>query len=150
MQNIINETLAVIIVSVIPISELRGSIPLGLQLGLSPNLVIPIAILFNSLVFFPIYFGLELFYKRFFNRFEIVNKCLNRILKHKDKVDKYGFFGLVILVAVPLPFTGAWTGSGLAWLLRLDWKKSFLAIFLGVVIAGFIVSFISLSLFEML
>lgn len=150
MQNIINETFAIIIVSVMPISELRGGIPLGLQLGLPASFVIPIAILFNSLVFFPIYFGLELFYHRFFHRFKIVNKCLNRILKHKDKIERYGFFGLIILVAIPLPFTGAWTGSGLAWLLRLDWKRSFIAIFLGVVIAGIIVSLISLSLFEIL
>lgn len=146
MQNMLNEIFAIIIASIMPISELRGAIPLGLQLGLDPKIVISISIIFNSLVFFPIYFGLELFYHKFFYRFEIVDKCLKRILRHENKIERYGFFGLVLLVAIPLPFTGAWTGSGLAWLLRLDWKKSFLAIFLGVFLAGIIVSAISLSL----
>ncbi|MEM7816310.1 MAG: small multi-drug export protein [Candidatus Aenigmatarchaeota archaeon] len=131
-----------------PISELRGSIPLGLQLGLDPAFVIIISIIFNALVFFPIYFGLELFYHRLFYRFEFVNKCLDRISKHKDKIDKYGFLGLVMLVAIPLPFTGAWTGSGLAWLLSLEWKKSFFAIFIGVLIAGIIVLLLSLSILK--
>ncbi|MBU5678803.1 MAG: small multi-drug export protein [Candidatus Aenigmatarchaeota archaeon] len=148
MQNILNETIAIIILSVMPISELRGSIPLGLQLGLNPIFVFLISIIFNALVFFPIYFGLELFYHRFFYRFKFVNKCLERISKHKDKIDKYGFFGLVILVAIPLPFTGAWTGSGLSWLLRLEWKKSFFAIFIGVLIAGIVVLLISLSILK--
>jgi len=148
MQNLLKESIAIIIVSIMPISELRGSIPLGLQLGLNPIFVFLISIIFNSLVFFPIYFGLELFYHRLFYRFKIVNKCLERISKHKDKIDKYGFFGLVVIVAIPLPFTGAWTGSGLSWLLRLDWKKSFIAIFFGVVLAGFIVLLISLSIFK--
>lgn len=146
MQEILNETIAVIILSVMPISELRGSIPLGLQLGLSPTFVIIISIIFNALVFFPIYFGLEFFYHRFLYKFTLVNKCLKRISKHKDKIDKYGFLGLVMLVAIPLPFTGAWTGSGLAWLLRLDWKKSFFSIFLGVALAGIFVAVFSLSL----
>ncbi|MEM5812901.1 MAG: small multi-drug export protein [Candidatus Aenigmatarchaeota archaeon] len=148
MQNLLKESIAIIIVSIMPISELRGSIPLGLQLGLNPIFVFLISIIFNSLVFFPIYFGLELFYHRLFYRFKIVNKCLERISKHKDKIDKYGFFGLVVIVAIPLPFTGAWTGSGLSWLLRLDWKKSFIAIFFGVVLAGFIVLLISLSILK--
>ena len=145
-----NEILSVIIASMLPISELRGSIPLGLKLGIDPKFVIITSIIFNALVFFPIYFGLELFYHKIFSKFEIVERCMKRILKHKEKVDKYGYFGLAILVAIPLPFTGAWTGSALAWLLRLEWKKSFLSIFLGVLLAGIIVSLISLSIFTLI
>ncbi|MEM7826598.1 MAG: small multi-drug export protein [Candidatus Aenigmatarchaeota archaeon] len=149
MTNGINETIAIIIASILPISELRGGIPLGMVLGLNPLFVIITAIIFNSLVFFPVYFGLNLFYDKFLYKIEIVQKNLKRISKSKDKIEKYGIIGLALFVAVPFPFTGAWTGSVLAWLLRLEWKKSFLAILLGVIIAGAIVSILSLGIFNL-
>ena len=64
-----NEILIVIITTMLPIAELRGGIPLGLALGLPATIVIPLAFAVNCLVFFPIYFGMTLFYERFFERF---------------------------------------------------------------------------------
>ena len=63
-----------------------------------------------------------------------------KTLKKRDKIDKYGIWGLLIFVAIPLPGTGAWTGSLLASLLNLDRKKSFGVISIGVFIAGLIIS----------
>ena len=63
-----------------------------------------------------------------------------KTLKKRDKIDKYGIWGLMIFVAIPLPGTGAWTGSLLASLLNLDRKKSFGVISIGVFIAGLIIS----------
>ncbi len=60
-------------------------------------------------------------------------------------VDKYGFWGLLLFVAVPLPFTGAYTGTILAWLLDTDWRKAFPAVGLGVIVAGLIVFLITLG-----
>jgi uncharacterized membrane protein len=60
--------------------------------------------------------------------------------KGSKYVEKYEVLGLAIFVGIPLPFTGVWTGSALAWLLDLDWKKSFLAVSLGVIIAACIVT----------
>jgi uncharacterized membrane protein len=55
-------------------------------------------------------------------------------------VEKYGIIGLAVFVGIPLPVTGVWTGTGAAWLLGLDWRKSFLAICLGVAMSATIVS----------
>lgn len=66
-----------------------------------------------------------------------------KTLKKRDKIDKYGIWGLLFFVAIPLPGTGAWTGSLLAALLGLDKKKSFGVICIGVFIAGLIISVLS-------
>ena len=63
--------------------------------------------------------------------------------KNKDMVEKYEFIGLMILVAIPLPGTGAWTGALVATVMELEFKKSILAIFLGVIIAAIIVTAIT-------
>ncbi|MBR9682164.1 MAG: small multi-drug export protein [Candidatus Aenigmarchaeota archaeon] len=137
--------LSVIIMSILPIAELRGAIPLGLGLGLDPMVVIPLAIFFNALVFFPVFFGLSAIKDTILYRSKLVQRQLDRIHLKRGTVDKYGYLGLLLLVAIPLPFTGAYTGAMLAWLLGLDWKKSFLSITGGVVVAGLIVSSISLG-----
>ena len=139
------EILSVIIMSVLPISELRGAIPLGLGLGLDPMLVIPVSVFFNIMVFFPIFFGLMVIKDTILYRSKLIQGQLSRIQMKRNKVDKYGYFGLFLLVAIPLPFTGAYTGTILAWLLGLDWKKSFVAVTAGVITAGLIVSLLSLG-----
>ena len=68
------------------------------------------------------------------------------ILKRRDQIEKYEFWGLVLFVGIPLPGTGAWTGSGIAALLHMDRKKAFLAIILGVIMATVIMSVISYGL----
>jgi uncharacterized membrane protein len=67
-----------------------------------------------------------------------------KTLKKKDKIDKYGVWGLLFFVAIPLPGTGGWTGALLASLLHLDRKKSFGVIAIGVFIAGLIITILSL------
>ena len=67
-----------------------------------------------------------------------------KTLKKRDKIDKYGIWGLLLFVAIPLPGTGGWTGALLASLLHLDKKKSFGVIAIGVFIAGLIISILSL------
>lgn len=64
--------------------------------------------------------------------------------KLEPQIDKYGYIALALFVAVPLPITGAWTGSLITWLLALNRKKSFAAIALGVLIAGIIVTLTTL------
>jgi len=136
----------VILASMSPVLELRGGIPIGIGLGLDPWLVIATAVIVNCLVFFPIFIGLELLYHRFFERFAWARSIIERIRKRgKPVIDRYGLIGLAIFVAIPLPATGAWTGTIIAWLLGLNWKKSFLAVALGVIIAGAIVSAVVLG-----
>ena len=141
-----NNLVYVALLAMAPISELRGAIPFGIASGPDFFSVWAIAVIFNIFVFFPIYFGLKLFYERFFSRFWWARKLIERVRRNGGPyIEKYGFWGLVIFVGTPLPITGAWTGTGAAWLMGLDWKKSFLAVSCGVIIASSIVSLVVLG-----
>lgn len=136
-----------IAITALPIAELRGGIPFALVSGLDPVSAYLIAVVANSLVFFPVFFGLRFFYGKVFSRWNFVQKLVERTQKNgKPYIDKYGLFGLAIFVAIPLPMTGAWTGTALAWLLGMDWKKSFLSVAAGVLAAGLIVTAVSLGI----
>ncbi len=137
----------VLLATVSPISELRGGIPLGISLGLDPWFTFFIAIIANALIFFPVFFALRLFYDKLLFRIPLFNKYLDSVRKRgKPKVEKYGFWGLTLFVAIPLPITGAYTGTILAWLLGMDWKKAFPAVGLGVIVAGVVVLLITLGI----
>ena len=138
--------IVVFIISMLPILELRGGLLAAYILNLSFIPAYIICILGNCL---PIPFVL-LFLDKIFNWLKnfkttkkIVVKLENKILSKKEKIEKYGYWGLLLFVGIPLPGTGAWTGAGLAVLLRLDRKKSSLVIFLGVILASIIMSIIS-------
>ena len=140
-----------LLTTVLPISELRGGIPLGVSLGLDPLFTFSIAIIANALMFFPIFFALCLFYDKLLSRIPLFNKYLDILRKRgKPKVDKYGFWGLIFFVAIPLPITGVYTGTVLAWLLDMDWKKAFPAVGLGVIVAGVVVLLITLGVISIL
>jgi len=136
----------VLLLSISPISELRGGIPYGIHSGLDPWFTFLIAVIANALIFFPVFFALRFFYDKLLFRIPLFNKYLDSLRKRgKPGVDKYGFWGLALFVAVPLPLTGAYTGTILAWLLGMDWKKAALAVGLGVIGAGVIVLLITLG-----
>ena len=135
------------LVSMVPIIELRGAIPIATGLGLSPWIAIPVAIVGNLL---PVPF-IILFIKKIFAWMRKVSPKFDRIVdkmeakaeKNKEKVLKYAFWGLVLFVAIPLPGTGAWTGALVAAMLDMPLKKAFPSIILGVLGAGIIISFVS-------
>jgi uncharacterized membrane protein len=140
-----------IILSAIPVSELRGGMPLAILFARDNNvpiaLVISLIIMINILAaFFAFYFldNLhEIFikwkpYQRIFNSY--LNKLQKKANNFEKKYKSAGFLALLVFVAVPLPGTGAWTACLLAWLLSLNRKKSMLAIALGVIGAGIIMS----------
>ena len=138
------------LLSIAPISELRGAIPTGIAFGLNPLSVFVLSIILNSLIFFPIYFGLKLFYK-YFKKYKFVRNQIKRIRKKGHKsMENYGVWGLLLFVAIPLPFTGVWTGSIIAWLFDLEWWKSFLVILIGVIIAGLIVSLSTMGVINLI
>jgi uncharacterized membrane protein len=143
---LIKEELMVVGVATLPIFELRGAIPLGVKiLNLSIYKVYFLSILGNILPVLP----LLLFFKFFFHKLEnikFVGKFFSwwfrRVEKKSESVKRWGFWGLVLLVAIPLPVTGAWTGTVAANLLEIKTKKAFLAILIGILIAGLIVSLV--------
>lgn len=136
-----------ILISMLPIFELRGSIPYGYFSGINIFVAFILSVIFNTLASFLLFVFLEFMnhfllkipiYKKFFDK--ISERSINKV---KPKFEKYEYLGLMIFVAIPLPATGAITGTLGAWLLRLDIKKSLIFIFLGVFIAGIIVSIVS-------
>jgi len=138
-----------LLLTILPISELRGGIPLGISLGLDPVFTLFIAVIANGLMFFPIFLGLCLFYDRLLWRIPFFDRYLESLRRRgKPTVDRYGFWGLLFFVAIPLPITGVYTATSLAWLLEIDRRKAFLPIAIGVVIAGVIVLLATLGVVE--
>lgn len=140
--------LVVFIISLFPILECRlGMFTAIVLLQMNPFVGFIISFLGNLL---PIPFILILINKIFelLKKVPYVNKPIywleEHTLKKKDKIDKYGIWGLLLFVAIPLPGTGGWTGALLASLLHLDRKKSFGVIAVGVFIAGLIITILSL------
>lgn len=141
--------LIVFIISMIPVLELRGSLLVaGPLLHMEFLSTFIIAVIGNMV---PIPFIL-LFIDKIFNWLKktkmknLVEKLESRALSKSDQIKKYGKFGLFLFVAIPLPGTGAWTGALAATLLRMKPKDTILPIFLGVVGAGLIMSFIAFVL----
>lgn len=127
------------LISMLPIVELRGAIPVGLASGINPVLNYILCVVGNMI---PIPFIL-LFIRPLFHRLKqiprvrgIINKMENRAHMKSDTIKKYSFWGLVIFVGIPLPGTGGWTGALIAALLEMRLKKSLPAIFIGVLLAG--------------
>jgi uncharacterized membrane protein len=144
----IPDWLVVFIISLFPILECRlGMFTAIVLLEMNPFVGFIISFLGNIL---PIPFILLLINEIFelLKKIPGISKPIcwleERTLKKRDKIDKYGVWGLLIFVAIPLPGTGAWTGALLASLLHLDRKKSFGVITIGVFIAGLIISILSL------
>lgn len=119
--------------TVVPWVELRGSVPLAVQQG--ETVYIPLIALANCLVFFPTYFILGWVYHLIPEGTWLHRKLEASREKARPLVEKYGFIGLAIFIGVPLPGTGAYTGSAAAWLLGMEWHKAFAAVVVGVLIA---------------
>ena len=141
--------LKAILLSILPISELRGGIPYAIANDINPILAYFICVGANILAF-PIVFLFLEFLHPLFLKIEIYKELFNKlVLKTRKKIDpkikKYGFWGLMIFVMIPLPVTGAYTGSFAAWLFNIPKKKAFIAVCIGLMISGLIVTVISLS-----
>ena len=140
----LGRVIATFVVAMLPVIELRGAIPLGVGLGLSHwasmaiscvgNLVpVPFIILFIRRIF-------EWMKRRSSRLGSFAVKLEQRAYSKRDVIKKWQILGLVILVAIPLPGTGAWTGALVAAVLNIRLKSAFPAIVLGVLIAGVLVT----------
>lgn len=137
----------IFLLSMIPVLELRGAIPIGVAHGLDFRIAILVSICGNLL---PIPF-IIIFIRKIFSTLRnmhprldaLVTRLETRAHLKSDVVRKYQFWGLVIFVAIPLPGTGAWSGALIAAMLDLRLKNAFPAIALGVTIAGLIISFVT-------
>ncbi len=134
--------------AMVPVSELRGAIPLGLAYGIPWYECYILCCIAN---FIPVPFILLLIKKvikwmaeskvEFFKKVSLWIQ--NKADKNKDKVNRYGVFGLILFVAIPLPMTGAWTGALVAAVTNMKFGRAVICCITGILIAGTIVTLIS-------
>ncbi len=142
--------LIVFIISMIPILELRGSILAAGFLKMEFLSTFIIAVIGNML---PIPFILMFIDKIFAwlkkTRLKnLVEKLENKAMSKSDQITKYGRWGLLLFVGIPLPGTGAWTGALIASMLRMKKRESLPFIFLGVILAGLIMSLLAFGIIK--
>jgi uncharacterized membrane protein len=143
----------VLVVSALPVIELRGAIPVGISLGMTP-LNATLLSFFGSMI--PVPFILLLIRKIFdwLGKTKLFHKLITRLTEHSlskngKKIQKYGIWGLILVVAIPLPGTGVWSGSLISALLNMPIKRAFPAIAAGNAIAAIAVLAISYGLFNL-
>ena len=149
----VSPEVAVLLLATLPIFELRGSVPVGILLLQLPVVKTAIySILGNMLPIVPLLFLFEPVYRRL-SRYPVLDRLFEWIFRRtrrKGKViERLKVLGLVLFVAIPLPVTGAWTGSVAAFLFRIPVWQSLPAILGGVMIACTVVTLATLGIIEL-
>jgi uncharacterized membrane protein len=142
------------LLALLPISELRGAIPFAIARGMPWYVAYPFAAAVNALAAPLCWLFLSSLHKVFLKLaerpcFSWYKKLFERFverarLKLRTNLERWGWLGLALFVAVPLPVTGAWTGTLGAWVLGLSRKRTLAAVITGVVIAGAIVTAVTI------
>ena len=149
-QTGMGQALSTFFISMIPVIELRGGLPYGIALGLDYPVALSMAVLGNMV---PVPF-IIVYIRRVFRWLRRISPWCERIVSALERkahlkgrtVQKYSALGLCILVAIPLPGTGAWTGALVAAILDTRLKRAIPAIFLGVYIAAAIMTTVTFGL----
>ena len=140
--------LVTLLLAMAPVSELRGAIPYALSQGMGYVQAYVLSVVGNLIPVIPLLLLLGPISK-FLMRFKPFDKFFSwwfgHILRRSKLIEKYGSLGLILFVMIPLPLTGAWTGSVAAFLLGLRFKFAFPSIVFGVLLAGVIVSLVCLG-----
>ena len=135
------------LISTLPVGELRFGLPYGILAGLDLPVAMLAAILGNMLpVPFIIVFIEQVFIwlRRHLPKLDsFITKMEKKAEAKQDLVDRYGALGLILIVAIPLPGTGAWTGSLVAALMKMKLRKAIPCIYLGIVIAAILMTVIT-------
>ncbi len=152
------ELLIGLLLTVLPITELRVGLPLVINYVIKNDLNIwpyfILVVLLNIAIIFIIFLFLDYLHDKLMN-FKIYEKSFNgvlnrlhkKVVKFEKRFENLDFLALILFVAIPLPGTGAWTGVFVAWILGLNRRKSIAAIATGVLIAGIIILLGSLGFF---
>lgn len=144
----ITHYLYIFVISMVPLIEQRGSIPMGiLAYGLNPAVVFIVCLLgsFLPAPFIYIFFNKILAWmktKRIFDKF--TNFVEKKVQKGSAKLEKYKEIGLITFVGIPLPTTGLWTGSAIAAFMGLNFKKSMVCVFIGGIISAGLITVFSI------
>ena len=145
-----SKELIIVLLAALPLSELRLSIPIAIfEFNIDPVTAFILSVIGNMIPVVLLLLFLEPV-SDFLRRWKIWDKfftwLFNRTYhKHNEKFEKYGSMGLAIFVGVPLPVTGAWTGCAAAFVFGFKFKNAFLAILAGVIMAGIIVTALTVT-----
>lgn len=136
-----------VLLSLLPIAELRGAIPYALASGVPVEAAFAICVAANMLVGPVAWLFLSTLH-RLLSRWRPYTAAFERIVERARRkvhaaVERWGYWGLAVFVAIPLPFTGAWTGALGAWVLGMEVRKSLAAVAVGVLIAGVVVTLVA-------
>ncbi len=143
--------LTVIVMAALPVVELRGSIPVAiLVFGMHPITAFTLSVIGNMLPVIPLLLYLEPV-SNYLRRWNTWDRYFDWLFtrthrKHSADFEKYGSIGLAIFVGIPLPATGAWTGCAAAFVFGFKFKNALLAIFAGVLMAGVIMTVLSMGI----
>ena len=146
---VFGKEILVFIISLMPILELRGGLLAASLLGLDPIPSYIISVIGNIIpIPFILWFmgAILKWMKTRKGLKKIANWLDKKVEKNREKIERFGFWGLVLFVGIPLPGTGAWTGCLVASVLEMDKKKSFIAAMIGVMMASIIMMLISFGL----
>lgn len=143
--------IATLLLAMLPIGELRASIPVGIEVfNLRPLVAFIVSIIGNAIPMFVVVYGIETLTKWADRNWKWFHRCLEHFYERTERVtrvryQKYGVVALFLLTAIPLPLTGVWTASLATVIFRVPHRKAFPAIILGMIVAGIIVSAITLG-----
>ncbi|MBU0614986.1 MAG: small multi-drug export protein [Nanoarchaeota archaeon] len=144
-----NPIITLILLTLTPALELRASIPFGILSGMDWIFVSILAVTVNIILGLVLYIFLDLII-RIVTKIKLINRCYNKYVEHTQKrikgaVEKYGKWAVAIFIAIPLPGSGVYTGALAAYLIGLKKREFLVACILGVIVAGIIVTAVTLS-----
>ena len=140
------EYIRIMILSMVPITELRGAIPIGIALDLNPIGVYVASVFGSTLVSIPLVLAYRHVMDFLRNKkilLSLLNKIDNKIESSMKKMKAVSIIGIILFVGIPLPTTGTWTASAIASILKMRLKDALSGIFIGNVLSGLIVSFLA-------
>lgn len=143
------EYLHIMLLSMIPVTELRGAIPIGIALDLNPVGVYIASVAGSTIVAIPLILTFRHIFhflksKNIFSK--LVSKIDHKIESGKRKLKSASIIGIILFVGIPLPTTGTWTASAVASILKMRIKDGLLGVLIGNMLAGVIVSAVSLQI----
>lgn len=141
--------LNILFLSMMPVTELRGAIPIGIAMDLDPIGVFAASVIGSSLISIPLILTFRhilSFIRGISFLKNIANKIDNKIESSMKKLKSASVFGIILFVGIPLPTTGSWTASAIASILHMRIRDAFIGIVLGNMMAGVIVTGISMHI----
>jgi uncharacterized membrane protein len=155
MINVLPESIKVILIAMLPFAELRLSIPIALANEITPLQAFVLSVTGNMLPVAPLLLFLDPV-SNWLRRYNIFDRFFNwlfsrtRRYNYNNRVEKYGPLALIPFVAIPFPWTGAWTACAIAFVFGIRHRYAFSAIFAGVIIAGIIVMLSCMGILKLL